>query len=51
MTDYFAVGDYPHAIFVGFGAADLVFLVLMGECWWYVGRVEDRLGATPSAAG
>ncbi len=48
---YFAVGDYPHAIFIAFGAADLVFLVLMVECWWYVGRVEDRLGATPSATG
>lgn len=35
---YFLVGDYPHVIFVGFGVADLIFLILMAECWWYVGR-------------
>lgn len=46
---YFVIGDYPHAIFIGFGAADLVFLILMAECWWYVGRVADGTGATRAA--
>jgi hypothetical protein len=48
---YFAIGDYPHIIFIGFGVADLVFLVLMAECWWYLGRVEDRVRATQPLTG
>ena len=37
---YLALNDYPHAIFIGFGFADIVFLVLMAECWWFVNRQE-----------
>jgi hypothetical protein len=34
-----AVGEYPHLSFVLiFGTADLVFFVLMTECWAFLGR-------------
>ncbi len=43
---YLAVGEYPHLIFVvGFGGADLVFMVLMAECWWYLHRLETGVVA------
>lgn len=43
---YLITGDYPHISFVAvFGGADLVFLVLMAECWWYVTRVEEQVRA------
>ena len=39
---YFLAGDVPHIIFVAlFGVADLVFLVLMGECWLYLRRTAE----------
>jgi len=38
---YLITGDYPHIAFVAiFGVADLAFLVLMAECWWYVKGME-----------
>ena len=38
---YFLAGDVPHMIFVSlFGVADLVFFVLMGECWLYLRRTN-----------
>jgi len=46
---FFAIGDYPHIVFVAvFAVADLIFLVLMAECWWYLGRhhtTQDLAGA------
>ena len=47
---YFAIDDYPHGIFVGFGAADLIFLVLMAECWWYVGKLGDKSASSGVSA-
>ena len=36
---YFATGNIPHVIFVSlFGVVDLVFFVLMTECWLCVSR-------------
>lgn len=36
---YFLAGDVPHLIFVFlFGVADVVFLVLMTECWFFLRR-------------
>lgn len=48
---YLARDDYPHAIFVGFGVADFVFLVLMAECWWFVRRLDIRWGTTQPDTG
>lgn len=46
---YFLVGEYPHILFVaGFGVADTIFLVLMAECWWYLGRLENEPSARRS---
>ena len=40
---YFLAGDIPHIIFVSlFGVADLVFFVLMTECWLYVRKIARR---------
>jgi hypothetical protein len=40
---YLITGDYPHISFIAiFGVADLGFLVLMAECWWYIHRLEHR---------
>lgn len=44
---YLIGGVYPHIVFfVVFGVADLLFLVAMAECWWYLGTLE-RPGAVP----
>lgn len=48
---YFARDDYPHVIFVGFGVADLIFLILMAECWWFLGRLDTRKSAAQPQAG
>lgn len=45
---YLIDGLYPHIVFfVVFGVADLLFLVTMAECWWYLGKLEP-LGVTPA---
>ena len=37
---YLAIGEYPDLTFIAvFGLADLVFFVLMAECWLYLGRL------------
>ena len=49
---YFVIGEYPHIIFIaGFGVADLVFLLLMAECWWYLGPLEAKAGTTQPLSG
>ena len=48
---YFARNDYPHVIFVGFGTADLIFMVLMAECWWFLGKLESPAPTTQAQAG
>jgi hypothetical protein len=36
---YWAMGDIPNVLFAAlFGVADLVFFILMAECWMYLGR-------------
>lgn len=36
---YWALGDLPHVLFAAvFGIADLIFFVLMLECWVFLGR-------------
>jgi hypothetical protein len=46
---YFAVGNVPHLIFVAvFGAADLVFFVMMAECRLFLRR--DEAGAEPHSS-
>jgi hypothetical protein len=36
-----ATGDVPHVAFAAvFGIADLIFFVLMLECWLYLGRTQ-----------
>lgn len=43
---YWARGDIPHVAFGAvFGIADLIFFVLMLECWIYLGR--PRMETTP----
>ena len=38
---YFAAGTLPHLVFVGiFGIADLVFFVLMAECYVVLGKTQ-----------
>lgn len=42
---YLAIGEYPDLAFIAvFGLADLVFLVLMTECWRYLGRLTTTSG-------
>jgi hypothetical protein len=48
---FFARDDYPHAIFVGFGVADFIFLVLMAECWWFLRSLDTGWSRTESSAG
>ena len=47
---YFAAGTLPHFIFVGiFGIADLVFFVLMAECFVFLGKSPAaRSASTPA---
>ena len=46
---YFAIGNYPHWVFVGvFGVADLIFLVLMAETWWYLRHLDAITGQEPA---
>lgn len=41
---YLAVGVYPHLVFIAvFGLADVVFLILMSECWWFLGRQHETV--------
>ncbi len=36
---FWALGDLPHVLFAAvFGIADLIFFVLMLECWVFLGR-------------
>jgi hypothetical protein len=36
---YWAIGEVPHVAFAAvFGIADLIFFVLMLDCWLYLGR-------------
>jgi len=43
---YWAIGDVPHVLFAAlFGIADMVFFVLMLECYLYLGR--SRPGVVP----
>jgi hypothetical protein len=36
---FWAIGDVPHVAFAAvFGLADVVFFILMLECWLYLGR-------------
>lgn len=45
---YWAIGSYPHIVFVAaFGVADIVFFVLMAECWWHLGHLGHRREASP----
>lgn len=47
---FWAIGDIPHVAFAAvFGLADLVFFVLMLECWLYLGR-QAATGETPAVA-
>ena len=47
---FWAIGDIPHVAFAAvFGLADVVFLVLMLECWLYLGR-QPTTGDTPGVA-
>jgi hypothetical protein len=40
---YLVIGEYPDLAFVAvFGLADLVFFVLMTECWLYLGRLDPK---------
>lgn len=37
------VGEYPHLAFVLiFGVADVIFFVLMAECWLFIARVRNE---------
>ena len=50
---YLAIGEYPDLAFIAvFGLTDLVFFVLMAECWVYLGRLEtsDSARAAPVTA-
>lgn len=48
---YWAIGSYPHIVFVAvFGIADVVFLLLMAECWWHLGHTEPRRTVTAGGA-
>jgi hypothetical protein len=45
---YWAIGDYPHVLFGAlFGVADVVFLVLMVECAWFISRRMPATTALP----
>lgn len=45
---FWALGDIPHVVFAGlFGVADLVFFVLMLECWLYLGRTQGGVVTEP----
>lgn len=47
---FWAIGDIPHVAFGAvFGLADLIFFVLMLECWLYLGR-EKAGGETQAVA-
>lgn len=47
---FWGIGDIPHIAFAAvFGLADLVFFVLMLECWLYLGR-QAVTGETPAVA-
>jgi len=38
---YFAIGDYPHIIFIAlFGVIDLIFFVLMAECAIFINKTS-----------
>lgn len=42
---FWAIGDVPHVAFGAvFGLADVVFFVLMLECWLYLGRQQAAGG-------
>ena len=45
--------DLPHVVFLlGFGVADAVFLVVMAECWLYLGEhrpLPEAVGREPAA--
>ena len=39
---YWSAGNLPHIAFAAlFGAADAVFFVLMGECYWFLRKGTD----------
>lgn len=43
---YWAIGDIPHVLFAAvFGVADVIFFVLMLECWMFLGR--SRMATSP----
>jgi len=43
-----ATGDVPHVVFAAvFGIADLVFFVLMLECWVFLGRGRTTVEPEP----
>lgn len=43
---YWAMGDIPHVLFAAvFGVADLIFFVLMLECWIFLGRRQAGAAA------
>jgi len=45
---HWATGDIPHVIFAAvFGIADLVFFVLMLECWVFLGRGRTTVKPEP----
>lgn len=45
---YWALGDLPHVIFGAvFGIADLIFFVLMLECWVFLGRGRTTVEPEP----
>jgi len=45
---FWAIGDIPHVAFGAvFGLADLVFFLLMLECWLYLGK-EKPAGEAPA---
>ena len=40
---YLIGGVYPHIVFFAvFGVADLLFLLAITECWWYVRSIEPH---------
>lgn len=39
---YFAIGDYPHIIFLAlFGVIDIIFFVMMTECATYISKIRS----------
>lgn len=47
---FWAMGDIPHVAFAAvFGLADVVFFILMLECWLFLGR-QARAGETQAIA-